>query len=490
MEENRRTKIVATIGPATWHARRLEQLVRAGVDVVRVNFSHAEYDQSRRLIALVRKLSDKFDRPIGVIGDLQGPKIRTGKLKGGKAVRLVPGDECTITTEQIEGTAKRLSTTYAALPKDVNPGQQILLADGARALEVLATTDTEVRCRVLVGGKLAEHQGINLPGTKISAPSLTQKDIADLEFCLEEDVDYVALSFVRRAKDILDLRRRIKKHGRQTPIVAKIEKPEALKNINAILQATDAVMVARGDLGVEMAPEAVPLAQKRLIAMSNLLGKPVITATQMLESMIRNPRPTRAEASDVANAIFDGTDAVMLSAETAVGKYPVQAVETMARIARAVERASFSESENGAGPRREWRRHYDLDVTAVTEVGESSVETAAADAAVSAAEDLDAAIVVFTLSGSTAMKIAKRRPASRIFALTPAVETYNRLSMVWGVTPLRMPVGEQTDAILEAGEDALVKGGNLKKGDMAVIVAGAMPMRGATNLVKIQTVGE
>jgi len=490
MEQKRRTKIVATIGPATWHPQRLEDLVRAGADVVRINFSHAEYDQFRRVIALVRKLSDKFGRPLGILGDLQGPKIRTGKLKGGKPVRLVPGDECIITTQQVEGTAKRLSTTYHALPKDVKSNQRILLADGALAMEALETSEAEVRCRVLVGGRLSEHQGINLPGTTITAPAITEKDAADLEFCLAEGVDYIALSFVRKARDILDLRRRIKKQGADTPIVAKIEKPQALKNIEAILNATDAVMVARGDLGVEMAPETVPLAQKRLIAMSNLLGKPVITATQMLESMTRNPQPTRAEASDVANAIFDGTDAVMLSAETAIGKYPAAAVETMARIARAVEGASFSESARANGSRTEWQRHYDLDVGEIAGADESSVQMAAADAAVSAARDLGAAIIVFTLSGLTAMKIAKRRPSSPIYALTPAPQTYRRLSMVWGITPLRTALGEQTDAILAAGERMLLESRCLKKGDMAVIVSGAMPVPGATNFVKIHCIGE
>ena len=491
MSDRRRTKIVATIGPATWQPERLEEVIRAGVDVVRVNFSHADYDHFRRVIRLVRELSDRHDRPIGVLGDLQGPKIRTGELKDGRPVTLVAGEECVITTEPVEGTAERLSTTYPLLAKDVVRGQEILIADGTRVLKVIDTTDTEVRCEVLVGGELGERQGINLPGTEISAPSLTEKDIADLEFCLAEQVDYVALSFVRTADDIFDLRRRIEERGRVMPIVAKIEKPEAVRNIRAIVQATDAVMVARGDLGVEMAPETVPLEQKKIIALSNFLGKPVITATQMLESMIHNPRPTRAEASDVANAIFDGTDAVMLSAETAVGRYPVESVETMGRIARAVEQASFSESSYGRGVRREWRRHHDLDVSRMTEGEESSVETAAADAAVSAARDLAAAgIVVFTLSGSTAMKIAKRRPQSPIFAMTPHPGTYNRMSMVWGLIPIRTKVGEQTDEILAAGEEMLLKSDRLKRGDVIVIVSGAMPMRGATNFVKIQHVGE
>ena len=490
MQNDRRTKIVATIGPATWQPTQLEQLARAGVDVVRINFSHADYSEFRRTIAAVRELSERLGKPIGVLGDLQGPKIRTGNLKGGKPVTLVPGEECIITTEQIDGAAERFSTTYPGLPGDVKPGDTILLVDGSRELEVLETTGSEVKCRVVVGGDLAEHQGINLPNTKISAPSLTQKDISDLEFCMAEKVDYVALSFVRREKDIVDLRRRIEKSGRETPIIAKIEKPQALENIKAILRVTDAVMVARGDLGVEMAPETVPLVQKKLIAMCNSLGKPVITATQMLESMIHSPRPTRAEASDVANAIFDGTDAVMLSAETAVGEYPVQAVETMDRIARVVEEASFSEPRRKGGAHREWTRHHDLDAGGVADVEESSVETAAADAAVSAAADLNAAaIVVFTLSGSTAMKIAKRRPASPIYALTPAPETYYRLSLVWGVIPMQTSFAEQTDAILSAGEEVLLKSGKVNKGEMAVVVSGAMPMRGATNLVKIHRIG-
>jgi len=486
----RRTKIVATIGPATWSAERLDELFAEGLDVVRINFSHAAHDDARRVIRHTRDASEKLGRSIAVLGDLQGPKIRTGKLAGGGPVVLVPGHECTITTEPILGTAQRLSTTYSHLPQDVRPGDRILLADGTKVLQVLDKSNTEVRCRVIVGGPLAERQGINLPGVRVSAPSLTEKDQADLEFCLGEGVDYVALSFVRAAADLVELRRRIRERGHDVPIVAKIEKPEALEQIGDIVQATDVIMVARGDLGVEMPAEQVPLEQKKLIALCNALGKPVITATEMLQSMVSNPRPTRAEASDVANAIFDGTDAVMLSAETSIGKYPVDAVKTMARIAVAVEDASFQQSCRDGG-RPEWRPRYDLGVTDAAAVQETSVEAAAADAAVSAARELKAAaIVAFTISGSTAMKIAKRRPASPIYAITPSRDTYRRLALVWGVRPVLSAIGTQTDHILLAGEDVLLKGGMLQRGDTAVLVSGAMPVRGATNFVKIRRLGE
>ncbi|HUU68714.1 MAG TPA: pyruvate kinase [Planctomycetota bacterium] len=486
----RRTKIVATIGPATWTPERLDELFDAGLDVVRLNFSHAAHDDARRVIRHTRDASDKLGRSIAVLGDLQGPKIRTGTLAGGGPVQLVPGQECTITTEQLPGTAQRLSTSYAALPHDVRPGQRILLADGTRVLEVIGTSDTEVRCRVIVGGPLGEHQGINLPGVRICAPALTEKDVADLDFCLGEGVDYVAISFVRKADDIADLRRRIRERGHDTPIVAKIEKPEALEQIGPILNASDVIMVARGDLGVEMPAEQVPLEQKKLIALCNSLGKPVITATEMLQSMVASPRPTRAEASDVANAIFDGTDAVMLSAETSIGKYPVDAVRTMARIAEAVEQASFRQSRRDGG-HPEWRPCYDLDVTGTLDAREHSIEAAAADAAVSAARDIAAAaIVVFTISGSTAMKIAKRRPASPIYAITPSRESYRRLALVWGVRPVLSAIGTQTDHILLAGEDVLLKTGALHRGDIAVLVSGAMPVRGATNFVKIRKLGD
>ena len=481
----RRTKIVATIGPATWDPPRLEELLRAGLDVVRLNFSHADRDHSRRVILQTRQISAELGRPVAVLCDLQGPRIRTGKLAGATPVQLVPGRECSITTEQIEGTAERFSTSYAGLPADVRRGEQILLSDGRISLEVQGTTKSDVRCKIVIGGTLAEHQGINLPGTMLNLPSLTEKDVADLAFCLSLKVDFIALSFVRKADDILALRRKIEELGRETPIVAKIEKPEALEHIEAIMEVSDAVMVARGDLGVEMPAQLVPLEQKRLIARCNLAGKPVITATQMLESMVHSPRPTRAEASDVANAIFDGTDAVMLSAETSIGSYPLQAVQMMADIAAAVDEASASPCVGGRRPR------YDLEITESADARESDVEAATADAAVQAASDLRAgAIVVFTLSGATAMKIAKRRPASAIYALTPSPDTYSRLALVWGVAALQTPFGKQTDQILAVGEEQLLKSGKLKKGDTIVIVSGAMPVRGATNFLKIRRIGE
>jgi len=485
MRDSRRTKIVATTGPAMWQPGALETIIRAGVDVVRLNFSHADYDHFRELVTEIRSIAAGLGRPVAILGDLQGPKIRTGRLKGGGPVMLEEGAECVITTQQIEGTAERFSTGYSDLARDVKPGEKILLSDGTRELEVIDKTDTELRCKVIVGGLLNQHQGINLPGTRISAPAITEKDAADLEFCLEQKVDMVALSFVRSADDIIELRRRIAGRCLDMPIIAKIEKPQALEHIAAIMDVTDGIMVARGDLGVEMPAERVPLEQKHLIAMCNHLGKPVITATQMLESMVDNPRPTRAEASDVANAIFDGTDAVMLSAETAIGKHPAEAVATMGRIACAVEEASFSDGYN----RGEWRRHHDLDISRYVAPPETSVEAAIADAANGASCELDAdAIVVCTISGSTARKIARRRPAAPILALTPRTETYNRLALVWGVHPLQMEFGEQSDAIIETGKRLLVESGWLKQGDRVVIVSGALPAIGATNLIKIHEI--
>ncbi|HUS58605.1 MAG TPA: pyruvate kinase [Planctomycetota bacterium] len=486
--QQRRTKIVATIGPATWERPRLEEILRAGVDIVRLNFSHANREKFAEIAAAVRDIAPSLGRPVAVLADLQGPKIRTGKLKDGKPVMLVPGAECTITTDHTDGTAERLGTTYANLPADVRAGQRILLADGTKALEVISSTGTEVRCRVIVGGLLAEHQGINLPGTDVSAPSLTEKDVDDLDFALSLKVDFIALSFVRRPEDVSALRRRIHDRGADVPIIAKIEKPEALEHIEAIVDETDAIMVARGDLGVEMPAEQVPVEQKKLIERCNFAGKPVITATQMLESMVGSPQPTRAEASDVANAIFDGTDAVMLSAETSIGKYPVDAVKMMAKIALAVEQASYDECrrDNQGG----WQLNYDLVVPGLRRPGESDIGAAVADAAVSAAQRLCASeIAVFTISGATAMKVAKRRPAAIIYALTPTAETYNRLALVWGVHPVQMALCEQTDRMLAQGEELLLQKGMVQKGDVVVIVSGAMPVRGATNLVEIRRLG-
>ena len=327
-----KTKIVATVGPVSSSPDMIQKLMRAGVDIFRLNFSHGENSQKLELINVIRAVSDKLGRQVGILGDLQGPKIRTGKMAG-EGMLLTKGQEVVITTDDVLGSDGVIPTIYKSLPYDVRQGSRILLDDGLLELKVITADGERVRCRVVAGGLLKNNKGINLPGVNVSAPCLTNKDLIDLDFALEAGVDFVALSFVRTAEDILEIKRIISDKGKDTPVVAKIEKPEALRNFKKILEATDAVMVARGDLGVEIAPEKVPIFQKMIIQACNKAGKPVITATQMLDSMIRSPRPTRAETSDVANAIIDGTDAIMLSAETASGDFPVESVETMVRIA-------------------------------------------------------------------------------------------------------------------------------------------------------------
>ncbi len=349
----RKTKIVATIGPASSSEERLEALIRAGMDVARLNFSHGTHEQHAAAFTAIRAVSARLGRAVAILQDLSGPKIRTGALAGGKPVLLVDGAEVTITTEPVVGTASLLATTYPHLADDLHPGDRVLLADGLMELTVLSSQAGLVRCRVVHGGLLGEHKGINLPGVRLSAPAVTEKDADDLAFGVSLGVDYLAVSFVRQAEDLRQVRHLLREHGADTPVIAKIEKPEAVKNLDAILGACEGVMVARGDLGVEVSPEKVPMLQKQIIEAANRHGDLVITATQMLESMVSNPRPTRAEASDVANAILDGTDAVMLSAETAVGQYPVEAVDMMSRIALEAEA-----SGRAAGPTDHSRRGY------------------------------------------------------------------------------------------------------------------------------------
>jgi len=463
-----RTKIVATVGPATSSPRRLRELVEAGVDVFRLNFSHGTHADHEAVFRRIRRLAASPRWNVCVLQDLQGPKIRTGRLKDGVPVVLEPGARATITTREMAGDAECFSTSYRALPRDVGRGDRILLDDGLLELRVRSVADDEVRCEVVVGGLLGEHKGINLPGVLVSAPALTPKDRRDLKFGLKLGVDAVALSFVRRVADVAAVRRLVRRSGADAPVIAKIEQPEAVEELEAILDASDGVMVARGDLGVELPPEQVPVIQKRIIREANARGKPVITATQMLESMVRQPRPTRAEASDVANAIFDGTDAVMLSAETAVGKYPLGSVKMMTRIAEAAESVARPER----GPHCEERR--------------LSVPAAVADAAERAAADLGAsAIVILTLSGSTARLVAQRRPPCPIHAFSPAPQTCRRLAMVWGVEAHAIPMGNDTDALVANAERRLLRLDVVRKGDRIVLVAGTTPLPGATNMVKV-----
>jgi pyruvate kinase len=469
----RRTKIVATIGPASGSPEMIARLRAAGMDVARLNFSHGTHEDHARRIALLRAAAQQADCPLTILQDLQGPKIRTGALEDGKPVQLRAGDRFDITTHEIVGTAGRVSTTYTALPSDVRPGDRILLSDGLIELHVIDTTSDDVHTEVVFGGELRENQGINLPGVDVSAPALTEKDIADLEFGLAQDVDYVAISFVRRAADVQDVKARIAAAGKTTPVIAKIEKPEALNELAAILDVADGIMVARGDLGVEMPPEQVPVVQKQLIEAANLAGIPVITATQMLDSMIRNPRPTRAEASDVANAIIDGTDAVMLSGETATGLYPIESVKMMARIAETAEASG---------------RHGDLLPTPhMTNTPQSSVAKAISAAACAIVNTLPVrAIVAFTMSGSSARLVAQMRPTVPILAFTPTEPVYHRLSLVWGVTPIMSTYVDRLDDLGDQVGEMLRARGFAQPGDTIVMTGGhPISVRGHTNFVKV-----
>ncbi|HLO25954.1 MAG TPA: pyruvate kinase [Geobacteraceae bacterium] len=467
----RRTKIIATLGPASSSAAMIERLIQAGVDVFRLNFSHGSNDVKEEAITLIRSLSQAHGRQIGVLADLQGPKIRTGRMENG-ALPLAKGDLLDISTDDILGRRGLISTIYKALPHDVKPGSRILMDDGLIELKVLSVAGGIVSCMVIEGGILKDLKGINLPGVNVSSPSLTDKDRVDLEFCLRMGVDFIALSFVRKSEDVDDLKRIIFEHGLNMPVVAKIEKPEALRNFKAILKAADAVMVARGDLGVEIAAEKVPLIQKKIIRACNIAGKPVITATQMLESMINHPRPTRAETSDVANAILDGTDAVMLSGETASGQFPVEAVRTMVKVALDVERIV----QRGS--------------VVLRETHGSSISEAVAEAACQAASALKAkAAIVFTQSGSTARLIAKFRPQLPIIAFTPFPETERRLALSWGVQTCPIGSVAGTDQQIAAVEDTLLNSG-FRRGDVVVITMGVpVEARGSTNLMKVHKLG-
>jgi pyruvate kinase len=467
----RKTKIIATLGPASSSAGMIERLIHTGVDVFRLNFSHGTNDSKKESIGLIRRLSRAQGRQIAILADLQGPKIRTGRMENG-AIPLVKGELLDITTEDLLGRPGLISTIYQALPHDVKPGSRILMDDGLIELKVISVEKNRVHCSVVEGGILKDLKGINLPGVNVSSPSLTAKDRVDLDFCLGMGVDFIALSFVRKSEDVDDLKKIIFERGLHIPVVAKIEKPEALRNFKSILKSADAVMVARGDLGVEIAAERVPLIQKKIIRACNLAGKPVITATQMLESMISHPRPTRAETSDVANAILDGTDAVMLSGETASGQFPVEAVRTMVKIALDLERADLI----GREPLRETKG--------------SSISEAVAEAACRAASTLKAkAAVVFTQSGSTARLIAKFRPQLPIIAFTPYPETERRLALSWGVQTRPIGSVEGTDHQIAAVENTLL-GSGFKRGDVVVITMGVpVEARGSTNLIKVHKLG-
>ena len=471
----RRTKIVATIGPASRDPRTLEALIEAGVDVVRLNFSHGTPEEHLAVMKTAREIAGRLGRSLALLQDLGGPKIRTGRLQGAEPVVLRDGARIRITTDEtIEGTSELIPTTYDPLPNDVAPGDTILLDDGNLELRVLETQSaTTVDCEVVHGGPLKPHKGMNLPGVRLSTPALTEKDRKDLAFGVAHGVDFVALSFVRQPADVEECKALIQSLGGGPPVIAKIEKREAVNNLSEILEVSDGVMVARGDLGVELSTEEVPTVQKRIIEMANGAGKVVITATQMLESMIENTRPTRAEASDVANAILDGTDAIMLSAETASGKYPVEAVETMARIAR------YTEENYGfhAAPAR------------VTGGTASMVARSLARVASTVAEELDCKIIVaFTESGATARLLSAFRPRAPIVGITPHEQAYTRLALWWGVMPLRSRFIPTTDEMIVRGEELLKQKGLVEAGQTVLMLAGQSHTAGATNMLRVHTI--
>jgi len=471
----RKAKILATLGPASRDPAVMESLLRAGANGVRINMSHGTQEEKTEDIARARAAAKKLNRPLAVLVDLSGPKIRTRQLKNAQPVTLNTGDIFILTTEDIIGDEKRVATNYPDLPRVVRPGTRLLLDDGAIALLVESTTMTEVICRVINGGVLGERKGINLPGVSLPIDSLTQKDRADLEWAVEQKVDYIALSFVRSAEDCYLAKSLIREAGGRAPLVAKIEKAEAIDNLDEIIATADAVMVARGDLGVETSVELVPVYQKRIIAKAMQAGKMVITATQMLQSMVSNPRPTRAEASDVANAVWDGTDALMLSNETASGLYPVPAVETMCRI--------IESAEAGRGPEPDKIAKW---------AGRQSgrVSRALCEAAAFAAEEMGTRVtVVLTESGLMARRLSTLRPEQRIIALTDSQEVQNELALIWGVESLITPHAETTEKVLKLGEKTLLESGAVDKGEMIVIMAGRLSGLGLSSSVTLFTVG-
>ncbi len=468
----RRSKIICTIGPASDSAEMIDKLMRAGMDVARLNFSHGTHAQHARTISRIRQSSGKQAKPIAILADLQGPKIRTGPLEGGCPVMLRAGQPFAITTANILGTSAGVSTTYKRLPKEVRRGDRILLADGLIELRVVRATKKTVFCRVINGGLLSEHKGINLPGVKLKVPAILNKDRKDLAFALRHGANYIAVSFVRRPEDVLMAKEAVARAGKSTPVIAKLEKPEAIENLDAILRVADGVMVARGDLGVEMSPENVPVVQKEIIAKAREWRVPVITATQMLESMTQNPRPTRAEASDVANAIFDGTDAVMLSEETAAGRYPVESVQMMDRIIRKAE-ASIRSFPRPRPP-------------AQLDVAETTCELIR-----HASEELNMKVIaVFTESGFTARLISKYRPRPPVIAFSPDTETRRRLSLLWGVLPRTIAAVRDIDGLAAIAEKRLLEEKLVRRGDVVGIVAGTpLGIRGTTNFMKFHIVG-
>lgn len=470
----RRTKIVATIGPATSSPEMLKAIIEAGATTLRLNFSHGSHADHQRNIRLIRQTAFELNQPVGILQDLQGPKIRLGKFENGSIV-LAKGDRFTLTNRPVVGTQDISCVTYDYLAQEVPPGACIMLDDGRVEMRVESVEPEkgDLHCRVTVGGTLSNNKGVNFPGVYLSIKAMTDKDREDLMFGLDQGVDWVALSFVRNPQDIIEIKELISSTGKQVPVIAKIEKHEAIEQMEAVLALCDGVMVARGDLGVELPAEDVPVLQKRLIATANRLGIPIITATQMLDSMVNNPRPTRAEVSDVANAILDGTDAVMLSNETAVGKFPVEAVATMARIAERIEQEAAE--NNNAQKVRDARR---------------SIPNAISQAVGQISEQLGAsAIMSLTQTGATARNVSKFRPQTPILAVTPHVNVARQLQMVWGVKPLLVLELPSTGQTFQAALNVALENKLVSEGDLVVMTAGTLQgVSGSTDLIKVEVV--
>ena len=476
----RRAKILATIGPASNTEEVLEKLIHSGLNAVRINMSHGTREQHIQIIKTVRKVAQKLDRPLSILVDLSGPKIRTGMLINNETVELKRDATFIITSRKIEGTAKEISTNYEELPKFVEPDSRILLDDGAIELKVEKVTETDVITKVVNGGKLKERKGINLPNAKLPIPSLTQKDRKDLDWAIEQNVDYIALSFVRKGEDCLEVKNLLKEKSNREwgrpLLVAKIEKAEAIKNLHDIIANTDGLMVARGDLGVETSPELVPVYQKQIIEEAVLHDKFVITATQMLQSMVNSPRPTRAEASDVANAVWDGTDAVMLSEETATGKYPVESVKTMTKIINTAETVRV----------KKLKRPIKFGKKATGRTSQALCKAAA----ICAKEKKTNKVAVFTESGLMARRLSSIRSGLSTFALTNTEEVRNQLALIWGVEPLCHEPAKTTEAMLKDGEKTLLNAEVVLRGETIVMMAGRLSGLGLSSSVIVWTIGE
>ncbi|MDH7497890.1 MAG: pyruvate kinase [Syntrophomonadaceae bacterium] len=470
----RKTKIICTLGPATDDYERIKGLIAAGMNVARLNFSHGTHEEHGRRMALVRAAAAELGADVGIMLDTKGPEIRTGRLASGE-VELQSGQRFVLTSRDVPGDASEVTVSYAELPRQVKPGDIIMVSDGLISLQVVETSDTDIVTTVLSGGVLGERKGVNVPGVRTGLPFLSEKDVEDLEFGLRHDVDFIAASFVRSPEDVLEIRRIVESRMADVDIIAKIESQEGVEALDDIIKVADGVMVARGDLGVEIPTEEVPLVQKSIIQRCRARGKPVAIATQMLESMVQNPRPTRAEASDVANAIFDGADAVMLSAETASGLHPREAVETMARIARRTEQAL----------------PYDQGVRARRLEETPTVTDAISFATCATATALEAAaIVIATKSGHTARMVAKYRPRAPIIACTPSAKVVRKMTLVWGVEAQEVAHTTGIDAMMEEAVNGAMARGTIRSGDLIVITGGTPGVPGTTNLLRVHVVGE